>query len=269
MQEVLHTVIDLGLEKPIRLLHITDVHLTFASDNDPEYQKELMVTRTQTFQNEGEFPPEKPETYFREAIKMAEDMGAILIATGDVIDIHTEGNILKFKEIIEGHDLMFSPGGHEHQRHCVMTMTEPYPYFEVMRDKLKKEFTEFDIDFESRIIGGVNVITANNSLDYYNEYTVRRFEEELEKGYPIVVFSHDPVDDRYLGFTEPHHPNVHLTIEEFITSNRMLHKLLHDNRVVATFAGHWHRTEESKIHGKTHYVTDGLFNGKCRLIEIL
>ncbi|MBQ9769476.1 MAG: metallophosphoesterase, partial [Clostridia bacterium] len=159
-------------------------------------------------------------------------------------------------------------GGHEHQKVCVRTMEEEYPYFKIMREKIKDNFRRFDIDFESRIIGGVNVITANNGLDYYNAYTVNRFEEELEKGYPVVVFSHDPVDDPLLGLTEPYHPNVKLSTEDYLTSNRMLQKLLHDPRVKATFAGHWHRAEESVIHGKTHYVTDGLFKGKCRLIEI-
>ncbi len=268
MLEILNTVIDIGIKKPIKILHITDVHLTFSTEHDPDFQKELMAWRTHTFHKEGGCPGNTPEEYFREAIEYAEKIGATLIATGDVIDIHTEGNLLKFKEIIEGHDMMFSPGGHEHQKVCVRTMEEEYPYFEIMREKLKGELLEFNIDFESRIIGGVNIITANNGLDYYNAYTVKRFEEELKRGYPIVVFSHDPVDDPLLGLTEPYHPNVRLSVDDYLTSNRMLQKLLHDPLVKATFAGHWHKTAESTFHGKTHYVTDGLFKGKCRLIEI-
>ena len=268
MLDILHTVVNIGIEKPIKLLHITDVHLTFFTEHDPEFQQELMSWRTKTFHKEGGCPDYTPEEYFREAIRYAEEIGATLIATGDVIDIYTEGNLLKVNEIIKGHDMMFSPGGHEHQKVCVRTMEEEYPYFKIMREKIKDNFRRFDIDFESRIIGGVNVITANNGLDYYNAYTVNRFEKELERGYPVVVFSHDPVDDPLLGLTEPYHPNVKLSTEDYLTSNRMLQKLLHDRRVKATFAGHWHRTEESVIHGKSHYVTDGLFKGKCRLIEI-
>lgn len=268
MQEILHTVIDIGLEKPIKLLQVTDVHLTEYAEDDPDFQKELLDWRVQTFAKEGGYPPNTPEEYLREAIALAEDMGATLVLTGDIIDIHTKGNVELFRNIIRGHDMMFTPGGHEHQRVCVRTMEEEYPYFEIMRAKLKDEFPEFNLDFESRIIGGVNIITANNSLDYYNAYTVARFEEELKRGLPIVVFSHDPVNDSLIGLTEAYHPNVKLTVEDYATSNRMLDRLLHDPLVVTTFAGHSHQNEEFEIDGKTHFVTAGLFKGICRLIEI-
>ncbi len=268
MQEILHTVIEVGLEKPVRLLHITDIHLTAYADEDPESQKELLQKRYDAFRKSGGYPPLDPEGYFREAIALAEEMDATLIVTGDVIDLHSQGNVAKFHEIADGHDMMFSPGGHEFQRICRRTMEEEGDYAEVMQKKLAEEFPEFDIHFESRIIGGLNVITANNSLDYYNAYTVARFEEELARGIPMIVFSHDPIHDKLMGLTESYHPNVKLTAEDYRTSNRMRDALLHHPLVVTTVAGHWHYGEEAEIDGKTHYVTPGLFKGICRLVEV-
>jgi len=275
MQEILYTKLNVGLEAPVKILHITDVHLTaYSEKEDPADQIELLKKRFETFRNEGGQPPLDPDEYFREAIELAEKEGALLMVTGDVIDLHSAGNISYFRSIISGHDMMFTPGGHEHQRICRRTMEEEGDYAEVMRAKLADEFPEFDLDFESRVINGLNIITANNSLDYYNEYTVTRFEEELEKGLPIVVFSHDPINDKLLGLTESYHPNVKLTPEDYAISNRMRDKLLHDPRVITTFAGHWHKASEETIEanvveGKIHYVTPALFKGKCRMIEIV
>lgn len=268
MQDVIHTVIEVGLEKPIKLLQITDVHLTAYSEEDPEDQQALLRRRYGDFRRSGGEPPLDPVDYFREAIAMAEEMGALLVITGDVIDLHSVGNVALFRSIIEGHDVMFSPGGHEYQRICRRTMEEEGDYAETMRRKLSEEFPEFDLDFESRILGGVNIITANNSLDYYNAYTVERFFEELERGLPIIVFSHDPLNDKLMGLTESYHPNVKLTPEEYRISNRMRDALLHDPRVITTFSGHWHRQEDAEIEGKMHYVTPGLYRGICRVIEI-
>ena len=268
MQDIIHTVIEVGLDAPVRIVHITDVHLTAYAEEDPESQQDLLKRRYESFRKSGGYPPLDPADYFREAIALAEEQNALLIVTGDVIDLHSAGNVRAFRDIIKGHDLMFSPGGHEYQRICRRTMEEEGDYAATMREKLAAEFPEFDLDFESRIVGGVNIITANNSFDYYNAYTVERFERELERGLPIIVFSHDPINDKLMGLTESYHPNVKLTAEEYRISNRMRDAILHDPRVITTVSGHWHTQNDGEVEGKMHYVTPGLFRGICRVIEI-
>lgn len=269
MQEVIRTTINIGLENPIKLLHITDVHITKYADEDPDFQKELLDRRVEVFRKEGNYPPLMPEEYFAEAFELAEKEGAIPVVTGDVIDIHTKGNVAYFLNLIKGKKLLFTPGGHEYQQICKRTMEEGAEYVAGVKAELKEQFPQFDFDFESHIIGGVNIILANNSLDYYNAYTVERFEKELEKGLPIIVFSHNPINDSMMGLTESYHENVALTKEDYEISNRMLKALWQDPRVVATVAGHLHKTEEFEAFGKKHYTTDGLFKGICRLIEIV
>ncbi len=269
MQQVIHTVINIGLEKPVKLLHITDVHITKYAESDPDFQKNLLDMRVDIFREEGEYPPLTPEEYFEEAFELAETEGAIPVVTGDVIDIHTQGNVAYFSDFISDKHLLFTPGGHEYQRVCVRTMEEGEEYVSRVKAELQEQFPQFDLDFSSHIIGGVNIVLANNALDYYNAYTVARFEEELQKGLPIIVFSHDPINDRLLNRTDNYHKNITLTEQDYKTSHRMLTALWQDPRVVATVAGHWHRNEEFEAFGKTHYTTDGLFKGVCRLIELV
>lgn len=269
MVDVIRTELEVGLQTPVKLLHITDVHLTKFTENDPEDQQELLKRRYNTFRREGGEPPLDPEGYFAEAIEMAEKMGATLIVTGDVIDLFSEGNVKEFHRIADGHDMMFSPGGHETQRICRRTMEEPYPYWVEMREKLAKAFPDFNLDFESRVIGGLNVITANNALDFYNKNTVDRFKRELRRGLPIVVFSHDPLTDGLLNATEPHHPNVTLTPEDYRISHEMISLLREHPLVKGVFGGHWHKHKDSVLeNGKPVFCTPGLFKGICRLIEV-
>ena len=268
MIDITNTKLCVGLESPVKILHITDIHLTYANENDTPRHQQLMQKRFRVFQEESGFPPYTPREYFEQAIALAKEKNALLICTGDAIDIYTHGNLEVFKEITEGVDMMFSPGGHEHQRRCVRTMEEEYPYWETVRPNVEKEFSKYDLYLESRMVNGLNIITADNSLDYFPKRTVDAFKKELEKGLPIIVFFHDYIWDTLLNVKEPHHPNVRLTAEDYRYSHEMIDLLLHHPLVITTISGHGHRDEEQIIASKTHYMTDGLFKGKARMIEI-
>ncbi len=267
--QLTNTRITVGLPTPVKILHTTDVHLTYANAEDTPEHHELMARRTATFYEEGERPEHTPEEFFREAIALAKSEGVLHVCTGDAIDIHTRGNLEKFMEITDGEDLMFSPGGHEHQRVCVRTMEEPYPYVETVRPQLEGEYSRWNLYLESRVVDGLNIVTADNSLDYYDRRTLEAFKRELEKGLPIIVFSHDPLWTKLLHCTEPYHPNVRLTPEDYRVSHEMIDLLKSHPLVVTTIAGHGHYEDEKVIEGKTHYMTAGLFKGAARMIEVV
>lgn len=270
MERVVHTVLEVGLEKPVKILHITDVHLTVANDQDTEEMKETMQRRKELFRKEGGYPPHTPSEYFEEAIKMAEEMGALLVVTGDVCDLNNHGCKEEFHRIADGHDMMFSPGGHETQCRYVRTIEEGAEYIRTTRPQVQAAFPEFDFDLDSRVVNGLNIVTADNAIDYYSAATLARFKKELEKGLPIIVFSHDPIFDRALNTWEALRPTEELTDEERRISHEMIDLINTHPLVKATFAGHLHSLDDHfRIHeGKPAYVTPSLFKGACRLIEV-
>lgn len=261
--------INAGLEQPVKLLHITDTHLTFATKEDSDYHQDAMVRRFKTFYDEGGQPPFSPQEYLKQAVELSSELNALLVNTGDMIDLFTKGNVIEFKKILDGVDMMFTPGGHEFQKRFVRTMEEEYPHIEETRPKVQEVFKEHNLDLTSRVINGLNVVCADNSLDYYSPKTLELFKKELEKGLPIIVFSHDPIWDRMLEHTEPYHPNVRLTPEDYKASHEMIDLLLNHPLVLTTIGGHNHVNMEKVINGKTHYTTAGLFKGVARLIEIV
>lgn len=269
MESILYTPIEIGLEKPVKILQVTDVHLTKTNDKDSDYHKDLQTKRYETFYKEGGQPPKTPSEYFEDAVKMAEDMGALLMITGDVMDIQTYGNIEEFHRIIDGHDCMFTPGGHEMQKRCVRTMEEADNYWEASRKRLQEAFPEFDMDFSSRVVGGVNIICADNSLDHYNARTLSLFKEELKKGLPIVLFSHDPiVCGALLAWKDEKIP--YFTEEDYKIRHEMIDLIKSSPLVKAYFAGHWHAQYDQAVPDASFrsYATPGLFKGVCRLIEL-
>lgn len=269
MKEVVNTVFKVGLEQPVRILHITDVHLTEADEYDDDETKELMLKRKASFAAHSDNAPLTTNEYFAEAIRLAEELGALLVVTGDVIDIHSHGNVAEFHRIADGHDMMFAPGGHETQKRIRRTMEEEYPYWETVRPQIEAEFPEFDFLFESRVINGLNIITVDNSLDYFAKETLERFRKELDRGLPIILFMHDPMHDGRLNATEKTHPNVRLTEEDYRISHEMIDLINSHELVKATFSGHAHINEERIHEGKPDFVTAGLYKGICRLIEII
>lgn len=269
LESIIYTPLEVGLEKPVRILQITDVHLSFADERDSEYNQNLAVARVETFSKEGGRPPYTPSEYFEEAVRVAEETGSLLVLTGDVIDIQTQANLDEFHRIIDGHDCMFTPGGHEQQKRCVRTMEEPDNYWEGARQRLKDSFPQFDMDLSSRVINGLNIVCLDNSLDHYNAETLRRFKLELEKGLPMILFSHDPITCGALTCWED--PKIpYFTEEDYKIRHEMIDLIKASPLVKGYFVGHWHSQSASDVEGASFrsYVTPGLFKGLCRMIEI-
>ena len=64
MLKTIHTVLEASLSAPVRLLHITDVHVTPVCEQDTSWQQEQMKMRTVTFWKEGGEPAYTPEEFF-------------------------------------------------------------------------------------------------------------------------------------------------------------------------------------------------------------
>lgn len=259
--------IEAGLKQPVKLLHVTDVHLTNYSSEDPESQQELLKKRTAVFAVTSEGTP---SSYFEEAISLAEREGYLLVVSGDVMDLNSAGNRAEFARIIAGHDMMFTPGGHEYQRICKRTLHEDPPYPETAIPQVKAAFPQFNFAFESRVINGLNVITLDNALDYFPAEALEGLKREIARGLPIVVFMHVPLYNGFLRHTVELHPNVTMRVseEDYRKSDEVIKLIETHPLILASFAGHDHAARTYEQAGKTHYTTGALFAGDARLIEV-
>lgn len=100
-----------GLEKPIRILHLTDVHLSLSDERNNEDMIPYAAKRRDVFFREAEFPERDPVGYLKEAMDYAKEFDCTVF-TGDVVDFNTYKNYDTVKEILAGKDYMFCPGNH-------------------------------------------------------------------------------------------------------------------------------------------------------------
>ena len=269
MEKVIHTVLEVGLEKPVKILQITDVHLTETDPRDSAEQQVHMDKRREVFRRESGYVPHTPNEYFEEAFALAEEQDALPVVTGDVMDVYCLGNRDEFLRIAAGKDFMFTPGSHEFAEFCRAPVPGHRERYARTRPVVEAMLPQINFNFASRVVGGVNIITLDNSRDWFPEEALTGLKAEAEKGLPMVLFMHDPLTDHGLLRIREPHPMTLEPDEVYRVSDEVLQFIDTCPLVKATFAGHWHG---DALHhtpaGVPVYITPGLFKGICRLIEI-
>lgn len=257
--------IELGLEKPVNISHITDVHLCLADDRDAHLIAHA-AERTGVFYEEAGCPPKTPSEYFREAMEYSENNCDLCIITGDVLDFISKKNIDESREILQDKNYIFTAGNHE----FCPRVGVPDSFarrFDVYGD-IQSVF-KGNMFFESRVIGGVNLVTIDNSYYNYSGLQIDLLEKEIEKGLPIILFSHVPLTDPILEL-KYHHKDL-VPDEYMMEQNRRLLGLVESTELIkAEFSGHWHCRGEKTLFGRVkEFITPGLFKGEFTHIEIL
>lgn len=257
----------LGLEQPIRILHLTDIHLSLADSEDSEAQNEWATRRRTVFFNEAKAPQRDPVSYFEESMAYSEEFDGTVI-TGDVLDGLGHSNLEEARRILKDKDYLFCVGNHEF---CAMRSDAEK---ERRADVIKELKTVFrgNLSLEGRVVGGVNLVVADNSACYFTKEQFDRLKQEVAKGYPILLFTHCPLEDRM----RPLDPEVHgkriesgiATEEEIAVTYEMVEYIAQEPLIKATFGGHWHLDTELALGDKTTYVLAGLFKGIVGEIHI-
>ncbi|MBO5222863.1 MAG: metallophosphoesterase [Clostridia bacterium] len=247
----------LGLEKPVRILQLTDVHLSLSDERNKEDMIPYAAGRRDVFFREAEFPERDPIGYLQDAMEYSKGFDCTVI-TGDLVDFNTYKNYDVAKELLAGKDYMFCAGNHE------FTPKPGTDSMELKRgswDYIQSHFRG-NMHIESRIVGGVNIICADNGFRLWTKEQLAVLKAEAARGLPMLVFCHVPIANdmltlegkdnaRKLGYTE----------EEIAESVATAQYLVDEPLVKAFFAGHGHHNHYWDFHGKPSYMIGGLFKG--------
>ncbi|MBQ4323207.1 MAG: metallophosphoesterase [Clostridia bacterium] len=250
----------LGLEKPVRILHLTDPHLSIADDKDIEWCMERAAHRRNVFFKEAEFPERDPVGYLEDAMEYAKNFDCTVI-TGDLFDHAFHGSEVIAKKILAGKDYLFCAGNHEYYKYIAPNVFEPD--LSTFRQELQDCFRG-DMFFESRIVGGVNIVTADNATAQWDKALLPKLEAEVAKGLPILLFCHCPLNDRMRSPEYDLKPGVPVSDEvrqKHAISAKIVNYIAEEPLFKATFAGHYHFTTTESLNGKTTYILGGLFKG--------
>lgn len=181
-----YATVNIGLEKPFSVLHISDTHLTAAYPHENEKKQKLTVTRTQTFGG-------RQEEALRDSLEWAKEHVDYVIHTGDIIDWQSEANFDLVKKYF-GSNMAGTMGNHEFSPD--MGYSEPKEthteaFKDLTREKLQKVYP-FNITFQSQVVNGVNFITLDDVYGYVTKDQVTMFKQEAKRGLPMVLCMHVP-----------------------------------------------------------------------------
>ena len=270
------TVVIPGLTGEYKFVHITDSHVSAFSDAD---QKNWTAARVQyntarrnSFMADGLFAEERFPLLFDYANEIKAD-GMFL--TGDLIDFPSEKNIALLYENVNRFTgkSIFCLGNHDwnysddYMTGNAVTVNRPLfndltggdPYISYV------EYDEF------------LVVAVDNSSDVVTDDTVNKFLALCEKGKPIVLLLHVPLNTATL---EPDVKKVwgrNITMGpgalggDWGSVQRFYNAVAVDENspVVAVFAGHVHFNHEDTLpNGITQYVTSTGYTGDCRVVTI-
>lgn len=252
-----------GLEKPVRILHLTDAHIVLAYENECEENKAFAVWRQPVFDVSGETPSRLMEM----GLEYGKEFDCTVV-TGDVVDNYSAANYDEMRRIFAGKDYMFTVGNHEYLQ-PVRHKTRTHEHLDGKRevwDEMQSIFPN-DIGFDSRIVGGVNIITADNAQMAWTQWQYDRFREEVAKGYPILIFTHCPV---YYATPTYHGHMVKYghTEEQIQLAYEVNDYLLREPLIKGFFAGHCHLYQDQPYGGKPCYLTGALFQRELTEIVI-
>ncbi len=187
---ILKTTLQIGLNAPVTFLHVTDTHIT----RDEEKQN----GRAEVFDTTDE----QIEAYWHKAADYAKKHNLTIVHTGDFLDYGTKYALSFADRYLNDLDYIFAPGSHEFG-HCIPGSQEYRDWrasggaendaYKAERIKVIAPHFKNNLHFASRMIGGVNLVTLDNSYLHITDGQLEALKAEVAKGYPVVVGMHIPM----------------------------------------------------------------------------
>ena len=180
--------VNLGLEKPFSVLHISDTHLSAAYPTECEDLRRVSKERTECFGG-------MQEVALATSLYWAQRDCDYVVHTGDLVDFQSEANIDLVRKYLGAEFCAFGAiGNHEYECRRAKSgglKSGTAAYNEAARAALKDAYP-FDLTFASKVINGVNFVMLDNVFGTVTRSQADRFVAEVGKGLPIILCMHVP-----------------------------------------------------------------------------
>ena len=173
--KITKTVLDLGINSPVKLLHITDAHVSRAYEEEGEKMTSLAYRHAANiFGGVG-----VAESYFDAAIKYAKENGELVACTGDMYDFLSRANFDFLDDKLSDIDYIYAAGNHDFCTRPGADVEDEA--FKAKQSKLVQPHIKNDLTFYSRNIGGLNLIAIDDSYNQFSENQLSLLKKETSK----------------------------------------------------------------------------------------
>ncbi len=178
--------VEIGLDAPVKLLHVTDTHIDRADERDDERKRALA----------GRMGHPDKEKVLEEQLAYARENCELLVHTGDLMDFVSRPNVETARRFTADEKVFFIAGNHDYSQY-VGEAWEDQAYR--MNSYMQMGYgLGVPMFFASRTVGGVNIVGIDNSYYLFAEWQLWRLKREAERGLPIVLAFHDPLFEESL-----------------------------------------------------------------------
>lgn len=173
-----------GLKKELELLHIADLHLTYADQRDSATVQEMGAERIKCFSG-------APETLGLLKEYLREGKPDYTVFTGDFMDFLSAPNLEALEEFLQNHcrQYLYAPGNHDW--YCPGE-TSGSPQLLERREKFAQILGGVT-DFQTIDAGGVLLIGMDNAHYKITRTQLEKLKEAFAKGLPCLLFFHVPL----------------------------------------------------------------------------
>ena len=272
------TTLEIGLEKPLKILHVTDSHVALCDDRDNPRKKALA---------ERLGNPDK-EKYFEEHRAYAKENCDLLVHTGDLFDFTSQANFDFARKVLADEDIFYIAGNHEFSQY----VGEAYEDFAYKMNSFREMSPGLGVPlfFNSKIVGGVNFVGMDDSYHQFEPWQITRLKKEIDKGLPVILTMHAPIFEQSLfdyhiqrsgagsssylvGCDEDHLPDDEwraIEIRPRGATLEMVDFIKSQPQIKAILAGHIHFSFVSNLTPTIkQIVTGGGYEGIAREITII
>lgn len=277
--DILKSQLDLGLVQPIRILQVSDCHLSGCCEEDSEKAKAKSKKKTAEFLKETGGVTQ--EQRLKEALDLSAEYDA-LVFTGDIADSPSRANLELLASMLEGRRYLYTFGNHDYYTYdsdCGNADDREHFLDDFLR------FLPCDPTMDSLQVGGVNLVALDDSLAQFSALQLEFLKAEAAKGSPILLFLHLPVysptfvpqayewwdssmcvgtpADVLVAHGETD-PKMRAEAETLL----MLDYIREEPLIKAIFASHLHFSDEANVLGKPQFVNKPCYLGSAREILI-
>ena len=277
--DILKSQLYLGLVQPIRILQVSDCHLSGCCEEDSEKAKAKSKKKTAEFLKETGGVTQ--EQRLKEALDLSAEYDA-LVLTGDIADSPSRANLELLASMLEGRRYLYTFGNHDYYTYDSDSGNADD------RERFLDDFLRFlpcDPSMDSLQVGGVNLVALDDSLAQFSALQLEFLKAEAAKGLPILLFLHLPVYsptfvpqayewwDSSMCVGTPAdvlaaHGETDPKMRAEAETLLMLDYIREEPLIKAIFASHLHFSDEANVLGKPQFVNKPCYLGSAREILI-
>jgi len=179
--------LNIGLEKPVKLLHVTDTHITHWDERDNERKRAIC----------GRENAEEIKQYFLETIAYCNRNCDMMVHSGDFLNVVTHKSLEVVRECLDQcNNYTLVAGNHEFSQYCGEAWEDTA--YKMTAYPMIRHYLKEDMLFTAKTVGGVNVVGIDDSYYQVEPWQVWRLQQEVKKGLPIVLLMHVPLFEESL-----------------------------------------------------------------------